>query len=577
MGKIAVLPPAVVNLIAAGEVVERPASVAKELCENALDAGARHINISVLGSGLDLIRVADDGAGIAPADVPIAILPHATSKIASAEDLWRIRTLGFRGEALASIAAVSRLSILTRPESEPVGYFLESEGGVVRRQGSQACAPGTVVTVQELFYNTPARRRFLARPQTEQTRIVQTVASLALARPDVAFRLELEGRLVLATTGAADLRAAVAAVWGRELAQACVPLAFAAGGTAISGLVAPPAMARSERDRLVTVVNGRPVYSRPVIAAVEASYRELVPPDRRPAAVIYVDIPPEDVDVNVHPTKREVRFRDERKVREVTEEAVRAVLAKTDFVSSVTGAASGYANTYFQAMPIPPMWPEVGEEAAGLLLAPGAEPWPENLPREGALPPLVPLGQLAETYIVAAGPDGLYIIDQHAAHERIMFDRLAGAVASASQPLAAAVRVEVGVDGVAACREYGQALYDLGADIEPFDAESVIVRSLPAAVAALGPGVVSDLLADLGDDPAHQADVVLDSTAKYLRARRALAACHAVTRAHDKLSPQEMADLISQLRNTTHPYACPHGRPTVIRLGLDELGRRFGR
>lgn len=223
------------------------------------------------------------------------------------------------------------------------------------------------------------------------------------------------------------------------------------------------------------------------------------------------------------------------------------------------------------------MWPAVGEEVAALLGEPEAAPWKESIPHEGVLPPLVPLGQLAATYIVASGPDGLYIIDQHAAHERIMFDRLAKPMPPATQPLAAAARVEVGVDGVAACREYATVLGGLGVDVEPFDSESVLVRSLPAAIAALGPGVVRDLLAELSGAPADQADSVLDSTAKYLRARRALAACHAVTRAHDKLSPQEMADLITQLRNTTHPYACPHGRPTVIRLGLDELGRRFGR
>jgi len=599
-----VLPPEVANLIAAGEVVERPASVVKELCENALDAGATRITVAVRDHGLGLISVTDNGTGMAPADVPVAILPHATSKIRQAEDLLHITTLGFRGEALASIAAVSRLSIITRPPEAGVGYFLECEGGRIVAQGGRACAPGTVVSVSDLFYNTPARRKFLYSPGVETARIVQAVAQLALAHPAVAFRLEQDGRSVLVTPGLGDVRGTAAAVWGTELGRAFLTVSFAAPGISVSGLVAPPAQARADRSRQVLIVNGRPVYSRPLMAAIESAFGSLVPEGRYPAAVIFVDLDPHAVDVNVHPTKREVRFREERQVRWAVGEAVRQALAAANLVPRVASPGSDPARTQVQNGRVPPLWPAAWHEAAasseaawgdaqawhgaaaarfepagsgaGAVPEEPAEDSPERLSVPGALPSLMPLGQLEKTYIVAAGEDGLYIIDQHAAHERVVFDRLEKATVVAAQPLAQAALVDVGADGVALFREHAAALAACGFDAEPFDETSILVRGLPADLAGAGPEIARDVLAELGADPARPT-VADDPASQRRRARRALAACHGVARAHDTLSLQEMRALIEQLRRTTHPYTCPHGRPTVIRLGIAELERRFGR
>ena len=755
MGRIRLLDPQVINQIAAGEVVERPASVVKELVENSLDAGARRVRVTVEEGGLRSIVVADDGCGMSPEDAALAVERHATSKITRLEDLLTAGTLGFRGEALAAIAAVARLELVTRPPEAEAGYRVVVEGGTRRAAGPWASPPGTRVAVRDLFFNTPARRKHLKGPAAEFARIADVVTAHALARPEVRFELVHNGREVLRTSGSGDRAVVVLECFGPEVAGALIPVAAGDGPRQVEGYVGAPRVARASRAWQFFSINRRPVQHAGLRFSLENAYRHLLPGRRYPVAVLDVTLPPEEVDVNVHPAKLEVRLARERAVGALVYRAVQQALASRDLLrpggsgglwgnagpgepphppgeggagrtgapggapelsdplgsggprepgrpvepqGSVPGEAGGpggpgegtgaspggggvprgwlrsgplrpgtprpvrgaswLAGTAGPAAPGVPGHEAVPDGTTELRRSPGpGRPWgpglvsgevaagydpaawlevyrpvegeaggagrparqapdlaaaegpaesaagagPAGAGRAGFLRQLRPLGQVAGTYLACAGPDGLYLIDQHAAHERIYFEHFLRLGASRegvpAQMLAVPAVVDLPPSEHALLLEHAGRIARLGFRVEPFGPRSVVVRAVPAALADRpAAGLLADLLSRLlaealtggggtgsgeegepgeGSGAGGEAgdEAVLDTD----RAARILAACKAAIKAGDPLHPAEMDRLLRDLAACRQPYTCPHGRPTVVRLGVEQLERMFGR
>jgi DNA mismatch repair protein MutL len=569
---IQVLPPDTAERIAAGEVVERPASVVKELVENSLDAGAHHVTIEVEGAGARLIRVVDDGEGIPPRDLPVAFERFATSKILSADDLTRIRTYGFRGEALPSIAAVARVEVVTRQAGEDTAARIVVRGGAREALGPASGSKGTAVTVEDLFFNTPARREFLKSPARELAVIVDTVQALALAAPQVAFRLLDAGREVLwypPETFAARARR----LMGAQAADQTLDLAGPGEAADLEGVLGTPQIAQPRRSSQWFLVNGRPVRSPLLARALDQAYHTLIPDDRYPVAAVCVRVPPEDVDVNVHPRKTEVRFARE---RELFEDVVRGV------------------RRALRAVPLPHVVPVEGQRAREAPGGPGlpsrapgrpededASPGPETL--WGPSPPQTPsrwptvhlIGQLALTYLVGEAGGDLILIDQHAAHERVLFEHLRDRRAADrghSQGLVTPAVLDLTPGEVVLLRELEPALASLGFAVEPFGPATVRLVAVPAISARRAPGTLfraclRDLSAPAG--PHARRD---------LEERLAIAtACHTAVRAGDRLDPQMMRDLLDALGRAEDPFSCFHGRPTMVRVRGSELERWFYR
>ncbi len=561
-----------IGKIAAGEVVERPASVVKELVENALDAGARRITVAIAGGGSELIEVSDDGCGIAEGELALALQRHATSKLERFEDLHRIRTLGFRGEALPSIAAVSLLTVKSRERSASHGAAIRVEHGRMGHVERVAVAPGTTVTVRELFASVPARRKFLRQPATEGGLACRVVEAYALAYPHVAFTLVVDGRLVFVTDGGGDLLAAATAVLGAEVGRSLLPLepldaTAAVPGVAVGGWVAAPTISRSHRQGMVFFVNGRWIQSRTLGFALEEAYHSLLMVGRHPVALAQIELDPALLDVNVHPTKAEVKFVDERAVCRAVQRSAHAALARAprDDLPSIT----------FQPPPVPrasqlSMAAGAPERAASAA-PPDAQPEPTIL-RSSGLPVLRVLGQIAATYIIAEGPEGLYLIDQHAAHERIMYEKILAQLASSGvdkQPLLDPLVVELAPEELAVYERSAEELKAIGFECEPFGDGTVVIRAIPAIVQGVDIAArFRDMLRELADGGAGT--TWLDSVA-------ISAACHTSIRAGQQLSLPEMRELVAQLERTQHPRACGHGRPTMLQLSAAELERQFGR
>ncbi len=555
---IRVLAPEVVARIAAGEVVERPASAVKELIENALDAGARRIAVEIRGGGLELVRVSDDGCGIPAEELELAFARHATSKLSGPADLQRIVTLGFRGEALPSIAAVADVEMASRPAGAEVGTWLRLEGGRPVARGQRGMAPGTVVTVWRLFARHPARRKFLRSPASEGGLIAQVVSHYALAYPEVRFQLLADGRSVLATPGSGDLRDAVAAVYGAQVAAALLPLCWRQEGAEVAGLVSPPHLARASRAYQSFFVNRRWVQNRRLSFALAEAYQGLLPSGRHPLAVVDIRLPPEAVDVNVHPAKSEVRFQDEHAVLSALARGVRAALLEGSPVPRSPAAAP----------PAPP--PSETPPPRALWEPPTTAPARSPTPRR-ALPLLRVVGQVASLYIVAEGPDGMYLIDQHAAHERVLYEEVLARRQRSepvSQGLLAPVPVELSPAQEALLREARESLEVNGFRLEPFGQRGYLLRAVPALLGKEEP--TAALLAVLDrmaqDSPPEGVDRVA-----------AAVACHAAVRAGKALSPEEMRELVRRLEEAQVPHTCPHGRPTMLQLSAEELARGFGR
>ncbi len=568
---IKILDKETVAQIAAGEVVERPASVVKELVENALDAGASRIEVEVKGGGVYLIRVTDNGSGIPADEVALAFERHATSKIKSPSDLQKIGSLGFRGEALPSIAAVARVEVVTCVEGESAGTSISLEGGAITPEESRARPRGTTVTVQNLFRRVPARLKFLKSIPTESGRLADVVSQYALAFPEVAFTLSIDGREKLRTSGRGRLLDSIIDVYGAALASKMLPIQDPgvewSGGPAksaiqVTGMVGSPELGRAGRGYLSFFINRRWVSSRLLSYAVEEAYHGLLMVGKHPVAVLNISIPPQDIDVNIHPAKSEVKFRNESDIFRAVQRAVRQALVAQMPVPKIEEVVAPYKAPSTQERRL---WtlPESEErttsppEATPTLLA--------------SLPVLRVVGQVMNSYIVAEGPDGLYLIDQHAAHERIRFEMVQRQRAERRpdvQGLLEPATFEVTPRQDSIFKECYGELADFGFAIEDFGDRTYLVRAVPALLA--------------GDSWDAMLRELLDALSGEARSRWeekmvVSIACHGAVRSGQTLSDDEMRSLVRQLEQTASPHTCPHGRPTIIRLSTAQLEREFGR
>ena len=562
----------VVSQIAAGEVVERPASVVKELVENSLDAGASQISIDVRGGGVSLIRVMDNGSGIPSAEAELAFSRYATSKVSSIQDLESIASLGFRGEALPSIAAVAQVDMLTCPAGESAGDYLSLREGVIVNRGSQGRSQGTTVTVRNLFRRVPARLKFLKSPTTENSHVAQVVSEYALAFPEVKFGLLIDGRAVLRTPGSDRLIDSVIEVYGLEVAQKMVEIkngdsswnsGKASSSPRITGMISSPAISRSNRNYLSFFVNRRWISSRTLAWAVEEAYHGLLMQGRHPVAIVNISLPPNEVDVNIHPTKAEVKFQNERAVFSAVQRAVRATLIELAPVPKIEEVATTY-----RAPPTPTqeLWALPAKGASPASSLPVAQQTPVT-----SLPALRVLGQLSSSYIIAEGPDGLYLIDQHAAHERISYEKIRDQRSRQeieAQGLLEPVPFEVSPKQDEALKTSYEKLAEFGFSIEPFGDRTYLVRAVPALLYQKDwAGMVRELLdASPGGEKVDWTEQVAISLA-----------CHSAVRAGQTLTDDEMRELVRQLEQANMPHTCPHGRPTMIHLSSGQLEREFGR
>ena len=598
--RISVLPDALVNLIAAGEIIERPASVVKELVENSLDAGASSIDIEILVGGKKRIVVVDDGIGMSRQDAELALMRHATSKIRKKKDLTEIHTLGFRGEALPSIASVSRFVLFSRERDEDVGTEIAAEGGTIRHVRDAGVPPGTRIIVEDLFFSVPARRKFLKSVKTEYFTIFDVAAKNALSRPDVKFRLMADGREVInALPG--TLRSRAGDVFGRRIAQEMEEVACEADGVRVTGLVARPDQNRSTKSNVHLFVNDRPVRDFGIVAAVMRAYAGLIMRGRFPMAALFIQVPFDEVDVNIHPSKREVKFADPQKVGGVVHRGVREALAGMTKVSISLAGGETRAYTGGGAETAQGVVREVGrfyfgdaapEQALGatgpvdgVAIVPRREPG--DLPDETAyLPPIGSaersvlsnmrlLGQVAGTYIILTDDRGLVVIDQHAAHERVIYERIKEGYRTKSIPtqrLLFPMPLELPNRDREVLEQYLDRINEIGIGMERFGGNTLIVSSIPAAVkdadvTDLVGGIIEQLRA--GAAPSG-VDETIDRLIKGI-------ACNGSIRAGRELGTAEIEMLVDEIGRTPYAAHCPHGRPTMITIGADEIARRFKR
>jgi DNA mismatch repair protein MutL len=585
---IHVLAPEVASQIAAGEVVERPASVVKELVENALDAGATRINILVTGAGKRLIEIADDGVGIPADQILLAVARHATSKLQTAEDLFHISTLGFRGEALASIGSVARVTLISRSTGCDKAMRLYVEGGKAGQLAEAGAPHGTVVRVEDLFFNVPARLKFLKSDMTERRQIDELVTRYALAYPQVSFQLSQDGRPSLMTSGNGDRREVLATIYGIELARQMLEVQSEDETLRITGFISPISLTRSHRREISFFVNGRPVHDAALTTALVQAYHTLLMVGRFPLAFLFIQMPPEAVDVNVHPAKAEVRFRDaDRVFRSVQRAARRALLAHTPVPALSSGLTWGQAEagTLPWSYQQPGLdWQMAGDKSQNLVQSP-EEPAQTELTGQGTRQPAftvgsIPLlrlvGQVAMSYLVAEGPDGLYLIDQHAAHERVLFERFMRLHSTTSpgipaQALLEPVVAELPAASARMVEEQLPFLNQLGFNIEVFGAGAFIIRAIPMILAGMNPAsALSVLVEDFEED-----ETPLQNEQE---ARLIARVCkRAAVKAGQALSADEQRALLADLEACASPRTCPHGRPTMIHLSVDLLERQFGR
>jgi DNA mismatch repair protein MutL len=571
---IRILPAEVASQIAAGEVVERPASVVKELMENALDAGAHAITVTIEEAGRRLIEVADDGSGIPDNDLALAVERHATSKLVSAADLFRIATLGFRGEALASIGSVSRLTLTSRIPQAEAGARINVEGGRVGKKVKVGTPAGTVVKVEDLFYNVPARLKFLKQDTTERRVIDNLFTRYALAYPAVRFSLVDKGAPAFQTAGDGDRRAILAAIHGVDAAQQMLEVSSEEEGINLSGFISPTSLTRSNRKEITFFVNGRWVQDFALTTALLQAYHTLLMVGRYPLAVVFLEINPEEVDVNVHPQKAEIRFRNPDRIFNFVQRTVRRSLL---------------AYTPVPQMPPQKMWGNAGLPQAGIewtiahsngASEPGtSNPIPPAVPEArqatlSNLPLLRLVGQVGAAYLIAEGPDGLYLIDQHAAHERVLFEKLMAQHDQNNIPSQALLTpVVVTLSPAQASLITGQlpVLLHFGFQVVPFGTNDFQVRAIPALFGQADPA--SALLALVEDFEEDEAPLQHE-----IESRIAARVCKRLAvKAGQVLSPEEQHALLTDLEICNSPRTCPHGRPTMIHLSVDMLERQFGR
>jgi len=601
---IRVLPTELASQIAAGEVVERPASVVKELVENAIDAGATDIRIETREGGRRLIRVSDNGAGIPTDELELAFSRHATSKLFTIDDLSHIQTLGFRGEALASIASVAQVMCVSRARSEPVGSRIRIEAGTVIDRSGTGAPAGTVITVENLFHSVPARLKFLKSDATERRHVDALVSRYALAYPAIRFHLTHDGRAAFQTTGGGSMKDVLVAVYGVEVAEQMLALTpqpplptaeqmTSGEGVQVSGYVSAPALSRANRNDLTIFVNGRWVQDRGLSAAIIQAYHTLLMVGRYPICVVRVDLPPGEVDVNVHPAKTEVRFRSSDAVFRAVQRSVRRTLVDRAPIPTIAPRPEspwqpvvdqhelGFTRSSLQPAESPEPQPTTQSSDRSTTrippyphTIPSAQPSPQPATLTGELPLLRVIGQIGSTYIITEAPDGMYLVDQHAAHERVLFEKFMADKAGqhvAVQNLLNPLPIEFTPEDSTLIEEQRATLAAIGLSLEPFGGSTWLVRSVPAILANDDiRAVMADLVADLlaGDVP-----FAADEEAKLITR-----VCkRAAIKAGQVLSHQEMQELIRQLEACRSPRTCPHGRPTMIHLSAEQLAKEFGR
>lgn len=616
--KIRVLDPDIVAQIAAGEVVERPASVVKELVENSLDAGATRITVEVEAGGRRLIRVSDDGCGMSSEDAVLAFQRHATSKIRTADDLHRITTLGFRGEALPSIAAVSHVELMTREHDSDVGTKVVVEDGVIVEVSPTGCPAGTIVSVHNLFRNVPARLKFLRSATSEFNHIADLLTKFILAHPNVSFTLRHDGRDVIhhsAKATGGDLRSTAATVWGSEVAGELVPIELSTPKVRLSGLTSKPSLTKGSRSHQVIIVNGRCIKHHGLSLAISHAYRGMIPSDRHPVCIVRIEIDPSLVDVNVHPAKIEVRFENEAEIQRLVIEAIQLALGRVVVSPGIAlkpmAASEATAqralrrkqdafSKLLRAKLIAPsdltakdaVQPSKGAPAQALQPTPSQLSHPQSEAQLAVRRPetelesavlgdavhllsaLRPVAQLHLTYILAEAPDGLYIISQHRAHERIIYETLCERASDrqAVQWLVTPLTLSLGQAEARFVEGHLEAFKSIGIEIEPFGGNSFVVRSMPAVMMHQPYAqMLRDIIAELMlEQRARTLEELIDEL-------RASIACKSAVKAGVTLSMPEMEKLISDLSKTSKPLLCPHGQPVMLALSINELNRRFER
>ena len=575
------LPDHLVNKIAAGEVVERPASVVKELVENALDALCTQVTVDLRDAGRALIRVTDDGIGMSSDEVDLALLRHATSKLATDADLDAITTLGFRGEALPAICAVTRFSVLSCPRGADTGTLVRGEGGTVNEKLLVAAPAGTTVEAQDLFFNTPARLKFMKSAQSEVAAALRLLEAIALAHQDVHFRVSHNGRPVLGAPRARSLRDRIGTLWGFERAGKLLEVERKDGPLAVSGLVAPPQLARGNRDEIVLIVNGRPVRDTQLTQTLIEAYRPLLARDQFPVAVLHLELPPQEVDVNVHPTKAWVRFRSPRQIQEILYRAVHDALRQSQVVQPQRGlvvaddrAAGDATGSFSIESGGPEMAPALPQSADNRTLDAQTRLFHEPPAHFSTVSFGAVIGQLQDTFIVSASDDEIFFLDQHVAHERVLFERLLADLDAgplASQELLFPQPLELGAGQAALVQEWTETLEGLGFRLEGWSGSTVVLRAVPALLRGQEPRRLIEALVEDVNRPRKGEPVPL------LHRVLSFVACHAAIKAHAPLQREEMARLIADLAVTKTPYFCPHGRPIVSRLSLRDIKRELGR
>lgn len=589
------------NQIAAGEVVERPASVVKELVENAIDANSKNITIEICDGGLTSIRVTDDGQGMSQQDAQLAILRHATSKIMSAEDLYSIKSLGFRGEALPSIASVAKFTLITRPPADNLATSIEIEGGTICDIGEAGGAVGTTIKVANLFYNTPARRKFLKTTATESGYINDIVSKIALAHPHICFKLINNGRLVLATPGNNVLADTLGSLYGKKIVPDILPIDYAEDPLSVTGYIGKPTLLKSNRHWQTFIINRRVINSRVIAKAVDNAYQSLLPRTGYPLVLLNIDIPADSIDVNVHPQKSEVKFDNEQQLYRLIYRSIVSMLsmpatnehlnmittaptlAGTKLLSSATPLSGNRQYPESSRLPgyepQPKLWREEGPAFTTVQAAIQNETTITGLPNitesitlnNGSLA-LQPLGQIDNCFIVAQGAEGLYIIDQHAAHERILYDKLSQHTDRIpSQQLLVPLFIEGDPQECNLILDNQQLFYQLGFTVEL--AGPNLVRAVEAPV-DIDPADIQAYIREILTviQTAHQ-----PSAADLRHACLQTAACRSAIKAGDTLNMRQMQVLLSELYTTTLPYTCPHGRPTIIKFSPGDLAKMFKR
>jgi DNA mismatch repair protein MutL len=587
VGKVQKLPESLIRLIAAGEVVERPASVIKELVENSLDAGARSIAIDVWGAGRTRIRVSDDGEGMSREDAENALDHHATSKLKHFDDLYQLATFGFRGEALPSIAAVSRLTLTTRTAADAQGWSLKLEAGKLLGVEGAGVPVGTTIDVQDLFFNTPARLKFLKRDATERTHILRTLEETAMAHPTVRFELVIDGKPALSLPSATTLGGRLADLWSISVAENMVPLEITAGPCTIRGLVNKVPAHHPTKAYQALFVNHRPVQQRMLNFAVYEAYREWLPVGRHPIFALFIEIDPKLVDVNVHPTKREVRFSDERALYDLLFRAIRSLfrestgeVASRERSSSASGAFSNVFRSNAPTLQDAPAavllqspflnadLPMVSDGGARFAEAPSSA-------AEFSVEGIRYLGQFQRLYLLLERVHELIIVDQHAAAERVHYERLLKQVTHgrvARQPLLTPLLWEVSAAHAETVRSYAKDFETLGFGIEPFGPTTFALKEWPAVLpdSRKAKRFLEEVIDALNSErPTDKTRIHHEIAAR--------AACRAAIMAGDSIAPQEVTQLLIDLAACERPMTCPHGRPTHIRLSREELDRRFKR